>query len=139
MQDISIASVEYLTSQFSRKLMSSKEPAIDFSTRSPHILESCLAVPFRRTLEQSNGKGLVSKAATLFYLMIKNRPFQDSNRRIALASLFAFLYLNRKWLKVDKNELCDFAVWITQSPTKLKDETVVAAEKFIKSYLVDLK
>lgn len=139
MEDIALANAEYLVSQLSSKLKSSREPPIDFSTRSPNILESCLAVPFQRALEKSNGKGLASKAASLFYLLIKNRPFQDSNRRIALTALFVFLYLNKKWLKVDKNELFDFTVWIAQSPAKLKDETIVAADKFIKSYLVDLK
>ena len=65
----------------------------------------------------------------LFYLMIKNHPFQNGNKRIAMTTLFVFLYLNRKWLKVDSKELYNFAVWVAQSPAKLKDETVKAIEK----------
>jgi len=138
-QDINVANIEYLMSQLDRKLFSLKEPVGDFSTRPPNILESCLAVAFRRISQNSNSKGLALKAATLFYLMIKNRPFQNNNRRIALTTLSVFLHLNNKWLKIDTEELGDFCVWVAQSPAKLKEETIAAAEKFIKSYLVDLK
>ena len=139
MEDITLASVEYLTFQLSRKLMSSKESAVDFSTRYPHILESCLSVPFPRLSHKSLHRGLVSKAAVLFYLLVKNRSFNNSNKRVALATLFVFLYLNKRWLKVDSKELYNFCVWVAQSPTQLKEETVKAVEKFIHTYLVDLK
>ena len=70
-----------------------------------------------------------------FYLMIKNHPFQNGNKRIAMTTLFVFLYKNKKWLKVDGQELYNFAVWVAGSPAKLKNEVVAGVEKFIKSYL----
>jgi hypothetical protein len=42
-------------------------------------------------------------------------------------------------LHVDNQELYNFAKWVAASNPKLKDETVKAAEKFIKTYLVGLK
>jgi len=38
---------------------------------------------------------LVSKASFLFYLMIKNHPFQNGNKRIAITTLFTFFILTR--------------------------------------------
>jgi death-on-curing family protein len=138
MKIITIANVEYLAFRLAREIMSFNEPIPGFSTRFPNILESCLAVPFQRFSKKSLYQGLISKAAILFYLMVKNHPFQNGNKRIAMTTLLVFLYLNKKWLKVDTKELYNFAMWVAESPAKLKDETVGAAEKFIKSYLVGL-
>ncbi len=138
MQIITIVDVEYISFRLAREIMSFKEPIPDFSTRFPNILESCLAVPFQRFERKSLYQGLVLKAAILFYLMIKNHPFQNGNKRIAMTTLFVFLHRNKKWLKVDTKELYNFAMWVAESNAKLKSETVKAAEKFIKTYLVDL-
>jgi hypothetical protein len=55
-----------------------------------------------------------------------------------MTTLFVLLYKNKKWLRVDNQELYNFATWIASSPARLKDETAKAIEKFIKTYLVDL-
>jgi death-on-curing protein len=68
--------------------------------------------------------------------MIKNHPFQNGNKRIAMTTLMVFLFLNKKWIKVDTQELYNFTVWIAQSPPKLKNEVVKAIEKFVKTYLI---
>jgi death-on-curing family protein len=138
MKQITIADVEYISFRLAKETMSFNEPIPDFSTRFPNILESCLAVPFQKFSSRTLYRGLVEKAANLFYLMIKNHPFQNGNKRIAMTTLFVFLHLNNKWLKVDTKELYNFAMWVAESPAKLKNETVKAAEKFIKTYLVDL-
>ncbi|MBP8600244.1 MAG: type II toxin-antitoxin system death-on-curing family toxin [Candidatus Saccharicenans sp.] len=114
------------------------EPIPDFSSRFPNILESCLAVPFQSFSRKQLYPGLISKASILFYLLIKNHPFQNGNKRIAITTLFVFLYKNKKWIKVDTQELYNFAVWVAQSPAKVKDETVMAIERFLKTYLVSL-
>ena len=74
----------------------------------------------------------------MFYLMIKNRPFQNGNKRIALTTLLVFLYLNKKWIKADLQEMYNFSVWVVASPPEFKDEVVRAVEKFLKSHLVKL-
>jgi death-on-curing family protein len=71
--------------------------------------------------------------------MIKNHPFQNGNKRIALTTLFVFLHRNGKWLAVDAQELYNFTVWVAQSPAVLKDEVVMGIEKFIKSHLEKLE
>jgi death-on-curing family protein len=138
MKIITIADVEYIAFRLAKETMSFNEPIPDFSTRFSNILESCLAVPFQKFSRKSLYQGLNLKAAILFYLMVKDHPFQNGNKRIAMTTLFAFLYLNKKWMEVDTKELYNFAMWVAQSPAKSKDETIRATEKFIKSNLVNL-
>jgi len=136
MKIISIAEVEYLAFRLAKEKLEFNEPIPDFSSRFSNILESCLAVPFQKFTKKDVYSGLTKKAAILFYLMIKNHPFQNGNKRIAMTTLFVFLYKNKKWLKVDGQELYNFAVWVAGSPAKLKNEVVAGVEKFIKSYLI---
>ncbi len=72
----------------------------------------------------------------LFYLMIKNHPFENGNKRIAMTTLFTFLYMNKKWLKVDTQELYNFTVWVAQSPPQFKKEATKAIEKFLRTHLI---
>ena len=84
-------------------------------------------------------KGLVGKAAMLFYLMIKNHPFKNGNKRIAVTTLVVFLYRNNKWLTVDDAQLYRFAKWVAESDPTVKDDVVSAVGKFILTYLTPLK
>jgi len=53
-----------------------------------------------------------------------------------LKPIFYFLYKNKRWVKVDDQELYNFTVWIAESNPKLKDEAVAAIKKFLETYLV---
>ena len=53
-------------------------------------------------------------------------------------TLLVFLYRNKKWIMVDSQELYNFTVWVAQSPRTVKDETVKAIDKFIRTHLVNL-
>ena len=138
-KSLSIGEVEYVAFRLARELMAYNEPIPDFTTRYPNTLESCLATPFQNFGNKPLYKGIVGKAAILFYLIIKNHPFQNGNKRIAMTTLFYFLYKNKKWLKVDQKELYNFAVWVAESNPKLKKDTVQAIETFLNTYLIDLK
>jgi len=137
-KSLSIEEVEYVAYRLAKKLMEWDEPIPSFKTRFPNILERCLVSPFQSFDKKNLYKGLTGKAAILFYLLIKNHPFQNGNKRIAMATLFVFLYKNKKWLKVDNKELYNFAKWVTESNSRLKDETTAAVEKFIRTYLVNI-
>ena len=139
MKIITLKEVEYIAFKLAREMLSFDEPIPDFSSRFPNVLESCLATPFQRFSGKSLYPTLVSKAAMLFYLLIKNHPFQNGNKRIAMTTLFVFLYKNKKWIRVDTQELYNFTVWVAQSPRTVKDETVKATEKFLKAHLVKLE
>lgn len=138
MKIITIAEVEYIVFSLARELMSWDEPIPDFSSRFSNILESCLLVPFQTFGGRKLYKGFIEKASVLFYLMIKNHPFQNGNKRIAMTTLFYFLYKNGKWLRVDNQELYNFAKWVAASNPKLKEPTIFAIQQFIKTYIINL-
>ena len=139
MRVITIKEVEYLAFRLAREHFSFNEPIPDFSTRFPNSLESCLVTPFQKFSGKSLYPSLVSKASNLFYLMIKNHPFQNGNKRIAITTLLVFLHENGKWLKIDNQSFYNFTVWVAQSPAELKEEVVIGIEKFIRSHLTNLK
>jgi len=132
---ITIADVEYLAFRLAKEHLSFDEPIPDFTTRFPNSLESCVLTPFQRFSGKALYPTLVAKASILFYLMIKNHPFQNGNKRIATTTLLTFLYGNSKWLKADTQELYNFTVWVAQSPAQLKDQVVAGIQKFIRDHL----
>lgn len=138
MKTITMKEVEYTAFRLAKELLAYNEPIPDFSTRFPNILESCLATPFQSFSRKSLYPGLVSKASILFYLLLKNHPFQNGNKRIAMTALLVFLYMNNKWIKADLQELYNFAIWIASSPPQFKNEVVKAIEKFLKSHIIKL-
>jgi death-on-curing protein len=133
---ITLLEVEYLAFKLAREIISFNEPIPDFSTRFANKLEGCLAAPFQTFSGKSLYPSLLDKASALFYFMIKDHPFQNGNKRIAMTTLFVFLYENRRWLKVDTMEMYNFTMWIAQSPASLKNETINAVVKFLKSHLI---
>lgn len=135
---LSIEAVKYGAHSLAIKTMDWNEPIPEFSTRFPNILESCINMPYQRYGEKDLYKGLTEKASILFYLMIKNHPFQNGNKRIAVTTLLLFLYINNRWIKADNTELYNFAVWIAQSPPGAKEEVVIFITKFIKKHIENL-
>lgn len=138
MKILSMSDIEFIAFRLAKETMDYNEPIPEFVTRFPGKLESCLSAPFQTFTKKPLYKGLKGKAAVLFYLMIKNHPFQNGNKRIAMTTLLTFLYLNRKWLRVDTQELYNFAMWVAQSPASVKTETVLSIENFIKRHMVNI-
>ncbi|MFH0829297.1 MAG: type II toxin-antitoxin system death-on-curing family toxin [Candidatus Kerfeldbacteria bacterium] len=134
---LTIGEVEYVAHRLAKELMTWDEPIPEFRTRFPNALESCLAVPFQRFSGKRLYSSLIDKAAILFYLMIKNHPFQNGNKRIAVTTLMLFLTKNRKWMRVDNQELFNFAKWVASSNPRLKDVTVKAVQRFLQLYLIE--
>jgi death-on-curing protein len=135
---VTVKEVEHITFRMAQELLSFNEPIPDFSTGSPNILESCLATPFQTFGGKFLYPGFLTRVSILFYLMIKNHPFENGNKRIAITTLFTFLFANNKWLKADIQELYNFTIWIAQSPSQFKDEAVRAIEKFLKRHIKNM-
>ncbi len=138
MKKLTVKEVEYIAFKLAKELMSFNEPIPDFSTRFPNILESCLSSPFQTFANKSLYTTFIDKASILVYIMIKNHPFQNGNKRIAMTTLLVFLHKNKKWIKVDTQELYNFTMWVAQSPPRFKEETVNAINKFLRTYMVKL-
>lgn len=137
MRIITVSDVEYLAFRLAKEHLSFNEPIPDFSSRYPNVLESCVLTPFQGFGGRSLYPSLIAKASILFYLMIKNHPFQNGNKRVAITTLLVFLLDNNKWLRADTQELYNFTVWVAQSPSQAKDQVVEATENFINRHLVN--
>ena len=139
MKSISLKEIEYIAFCLAKEHLSFNEPIPDYSTRYQGVLESCLAMPFMKFSGRFLYKTLIARASILFYLMIKNHPFQNGNKRIAITTLLIFLYKNNKWLKADTEGLYNFTVWVAQSPAEFKEQVVAAIEQYIKTNITELK
>lgn len=135
-KQLTLKEVEYTAFQLAKELMTWDEPIPDFGTRYPNILESCIGAPFQTFYKKPLYKKLTGKAAMLFYLMVKNHPFENGNKRIAVMTLLIFLSRNRKWLKVTNEALYKFAVGIAKSNPKLKDKYISHIEDFLNENLI---
>lgn len=133
---ITVAEIEYVAYRMAKKFMEWDEPIPDFGTRFPNVLESCLSQPFIKFDKKSLYAGLGGRGAILFYLMIKNHPFENGNKRIAIATLLYLLFKNGKWLELSNEALYTFARDVAKSDPKKKDEVVAQIEKFIKAHIV---
>jgi death-on-curing protein len=136
MTPLTVQEVERIAFSLARELLNFNEPIPDFTTRFPNKLESCLLTPFQKFGGKYLYPTLSSKAAMLFYLMIKNHPFQNGNKRIAIVTLLLLLNNNGKWFNADIQEFYNFTIWVTQSPADFKQQTVSAIEQFIKEHLI---
>ena len=136
---LNIIDIEYMSHSLAKETMTWSEPIPDFSTRYTDALERSIEAPFQSFSGRQLYPGLLKKVSILFYLMIKNHPFQNGNKRIAMTTLFVFLFKNKKWLKVDTKELYNFARWVAESNPKLMNATLSAIETFLKAYIIELK
>jgi death-on-curing family protein len=137
LKSLNIEEIKYLAHRLAVDTMSWDEPIPEFETRYPHVLESCIATPFQKFARRNLYLGMAGKGAALFYLLIKNHPFQNGNKRLAVTSLLVFLYKNNKWLETDGKELYNLAVWVAQSPPLAKDQVLIVVGNFIRKYLKD--
>lgn len=137
MERLSIIEVEELAFELARRHMEFNEPIPDFSSRFPGILEGCLAVPFQRFFGRDPYPTLAAKAGILFYLMVKDHPFQNGNKRIAITTLFVLLFKNGKWLHVDMTDLYHFTVSLAESKPGDKNLMVAAVTGLVSTNMVD--
>ena len=73
----------------------------------------------------------------LFYLMTKNHPFLNGNKRIALTTLLVFLAMNNKWLNVQREPLYQISIEVAASNPKYMESVVTEIKKFIRRGLAD--
>lgn len=138
MKQITIAEVEYLAFRLAKRQMEWNEPIPEFGSRYPGKLESCLANAFQSYAKRELYPTLIDKAAIIFYQIIKNHPFLNGNKRIAVTTLLVFLFLNKKWLYVSNEELYQLALWTAKSSPKLKKSVVIHIKEFIAKNQKDL-
>ncbi len=138
MASISLEEVQFIAHELAQQKLGFNEPIPSFTTRYPKILESCLAAPFQTFSRKELYPGLVNKASMLFYLMIKNHPFQNGNKRVAVTTLLFFLAKHKKWIKANFRTLYHFAVDVAQSDAKKTKQMLLYIKNFIETFMVDI-
>ncbi len=133
---LALVDVKYIAHRLAQEILNFDEPIPDFSTRFPDRLESCLSAPFQSFGKRDFYKTLIDKAAILFYLMIKNHPFQNGNKRVAVTTLLVFLHQNEKWVSMHPQDLYKFAVWVAGSSPTAKDGVILSIKQILEKDLV---
>ena len=135
MRRIEVSEIKEIAFMLAKKWLAFDEPIPDFTKRYPNVLESCLDAPF----QTFDGKDLyptaIKKISMLFYLIIKNHPFQNGNKRIAVMVLLYALSLEGKWIEVAPGRLYEFAVIAAESSPKNKQTILFFIESFIEKHL----
>ena len=131
---LDVIEIEYVAHRLAQELMEYREPIPPFNTRYPDKLESCLKTPFQTFHKKSLYPTFEMKAAMLFYLLIKNRPFQNGNKRVAVVTLLYFLDKNGRTFDVDNKLLYEFSREIAASDAKDKNPVVSSIRNFITQY-----
>ena len=94
-------------------------------------LESCLETPSQTMFGDDLYPDIVSKAAILFFLIVKNHPFMDGNKRTGALVLLEFLERNGHTLDVNNDELYQFTMDVVTSVLE-KDQATEWIRKRLK-------
>lgn len=135
----SLSKIQYVAHELAKELMEWGEPIPDFDTRYPQKLEGCLGSIKQTFAKKELYPTLNKKVAALFYFMIKDHPFQNGNKRVAVMSMIYFLYINKKDFKMDSQNLYNFAKWVAESDPILKEQTMNSIEVILKKYTKNVK
>jgi death-on-curing family protein len=138
-QPITVELIKYIAHALARETMGWDKPILPFETRYQNVLESCINTHFQPFERKLLYRGVELNAAMLFYLLIKNHPFQNGNKRVAVVSPLVFLALNGRWLRVDRHRLYSTAVWVAASDPEAREDVVSYIQKFIKKHSVPVQ
>lgn len=136
-RSLTLADAEYIAHSLASELMNFDEPIPPFATRYEGRLESCLRAPFQTFDGKPLYLRLVRKAAILFYGVIKDHPFMNGNKRMAVTLTLVFLFFNNKWLETSPYELYKMATAVAKSKPENRDKVIDLLVKYFNAGLVD--
>lgn len=134
---IDIEDFEFICFNITREFLELDEPIPDYSTRENALLESSLASP--RQAFVYSGATLERQASVLFYSLIKNHPFKNGNKRIAVMTLLIFLFINNKWLEMPTVALYKIALSVAKSEASKRESVTNEITQTLEKYIVDAK
>lgn len=114
------------------------EPLPPFETRYPGKLEACLKQPFQEFSGSELYESTAAKASILFYLIIKNHPFINGNKRMAVGIMLVWLHINGLWINVHPDRLYDVAMVAAGSEHSDKEHVLRALEELFKDKIINL-
>lgn len=126
---------EFICFNLAKESMEFGEPIPDYETKDTALLESSLAAP--RQAYDLLGVSISEQAFILFYSLIKNHPFRNGNKRIAVMALLVFLSINGKWLEIQPLGLYKVALLVAESDAKEKAAVINALREKLGEFIVD--
>ena len=134
---LTIEDFQFICFNLAKELLEFSEPIPDYSKKDDSLLESALSAP-RNSYEFKNSS-LAEQTAVLFYSLIKNHPFSNGNKRIAVISVLVFLILNDKWLNILPVKLYEAAVLVANSSPQERELVVNEIAKIFEEFIVTNK
>ena len=128
--------LKYIAQLFSEYMVKEINNDPGYTVKDEGRLESSLAQPFQSIEGKELYPTLVDKAAILYYLCIKNHPFEDGNKRMGIFSLLLYLYKNGYWLDTTNDELFDITVYTASSKVEDMQDVVEKIKVFVEEHLV---
>jgi len=117
---ITIDEFQLLLREAQKSHLAQNEPIPELLPANVEKVNSCLLAPFQTFFSVQLYKGFIAKAAILFYLLIKNHPLQNGNKRMAVLSLAYFYKKNRRKLDLTDDAFYQLAVNTAKSTDKRK-------------------
>ncbi len=116
----------------------SDEPIPPFETVDRALLESSILQPEQSFDGQELYPTIADKSAVLFYGLVKNHPFKNGNKRIAVTATLIFLYLNSFWLKARQDAVYHQAMKVAKSKPGERDQVLASFARWLKRHVVRL-
>jgi len=117
MKTVTVEELEYLAELFAVEIQKEIGNKPGYRVINMGKLESSIAQPFQEIEDKDLYPTLIDKAAILYYLCIKNHPFEDGNKRMGIFALILFLSKNGYWLNTTNEKLFDITVRTASSRT----------------------
>ncbi|MBU2545183.1 type II toxin-antitoxin system death-on-curing family toxin [Patescibacteria group bacterium] len=127
-----------IISELKGNLAAKKEASDLFGNENNNKLESVVKNLYQTFAKKELYKNIEEKSANLLYLIIKDHPFTDGNKRIASFLLVYFLdknnylYKESGEKKINDNALTALALLIAESNPKEKDQMIALITQLIK-------
>ena len=103
------------------RLFKSEEPMGLYADHDEAKLQASLALPRQEVFGKELYEGVFKKAAVLFYAINRNHAFGNGNKRLSVASLLVFLYMNDIVYDGSNDDLRDKALWLAQTTEPIGD------------------
>ena len=113
-------------------LLDYNEPISALDKNSLNKLNTCIEQPFITFGNKYIYWYIFHRAAVMFYLIIKNHPLENGNKRSAVGVTLTFLYINNKWLDISPDVLYEIACDVASSSASDSENVIMNIKKIFK-------
>lgn len=103
-----------LAHELACQLFAQEEPMGLYEDHDQGLLDSSINLPRQGAYGEDFYPGIFTKAAVTFYAFNRNHPFGNGNKRMSVAAMVVFLFINDQALDVPTSEMRDKALWLAQ-------------------------